>query len=175
MLHVLGTMWRIKNQPSNSNSCSNNALRLLILVAGRLYWRLQVASSFSIWGCVLKGCFERGIIWRADSCSIEGHWRLQSWTLMDMQEGWRSVGGYCWSVQLKFQLDAWHAKWRWGGQAPRTEVTGLLHHGFPAFSDCSDCVFLFGGDTWSSSLMNLWCDMTVKEMHIWWTITFLST
>ena len=24
-------------------------------------------SSYSIWGCVLKGCFERGIFWRAKS------------------------------------------------------------------------------------------------------------
>ena len=43
-------------------------LRLLILVMDRLYWGLQVTSSFSIWGCVMKGCFERGIIfWRAKS------------------------------------------------------------------------------------------------------------
>ena len=65
MVHVLSTMWRIKNQPSNSTSFSGNALCLLILVVGRLYWGLQVTSSFSIWGCISKGCFERGIIWRA--------------------------------------------------------------------------------------------------------------
>ena len=32
-----------------------------------LYWRLQVTSSSAIWGCVLKGCFERGKFWRAKS------------------------------------------------------------------------------------------------------------
>ena len=56
---------RIKNQPSNSTSCSGNALRLLVLVAGRLHRGLQVMSTFSIWGCIFKGCFERGMFWRA--------------------------------------------------------------------------------------------------------------
>ena len=65
MVHVSCIMWRIKNQPSNSTSCSDNALRLLVLMAGTLNWGLQVMSSFSIWGCVLKGYFERGIFWRA--------------------------------------------------------------------------------------------------------------
>ena len=63
-----GTMWRIKNQPSNSSSCSDNALCLLVLVLGSLYWELKVTSAFSIWGCVLKGCFEGGVFWRANSC-----------------------------------------------------------------------------------------------------------
>ena len=64
---VSSTTWRVKNQPSNPNSCSDNALRLLVLVVGRLYWGLQVMSSFSIRGCVLKGGFKRGIFWRAKS------------------------------------------------------------------------------------------------------------
>jgi hypothetical protein len=67
MVHVSNTMWRIKNQSYNSTSCSDNALHLLVLVVGRLFWGLQVMSSFAIWGCVLKGCFERGIFWRAKS------------------------------------------------------------------------------------------------------------
>jgi hypothetical protein len=67
MVHVSSTMWRIENQPSNSNSCSANALRSLVLVAGILYWGLRVTSSFSNWACILKGCFERGIFWRAKS------------------------------------------------------------------------------------------------------------
>ena len=69
MRHVSNTMWRIKNQPSNSASCSDNALvRLLVLVVGRLNWGLQVtSSSFSIRGWVLKGCFERRIFRRAKS------------------------------------------------------------------------------------------------------------
>ena len=65
LVHVSSTMWRIKNQPSNSTSSGDNAVRLLVLVAGILYWGLQVMSSLSIRGCVLKGCFERGIFWRA--------------------------------------------------------------------------------------------------------------
>ena len=54
-------MGRIKNQPSNFTSYSDNALRLLVLVAENLYRGLQVMSSFSSWGCVLKGYFERGV------------------------------------------------------------------------------------------------------------------
>ena len=64
-------MWRIQNEPCNSTSYSHSALRLLIVFAGRFYWGLhQVTSSFSIWGCVLKG-----------QIAFEGHRRLQSWTL----------------------------------------------------------------------------------------------
>ena len=44
-----------------STSCSGNALRLLVLVAGILHWGLQVTSSFSIWGRISKSCFERCI------------------------------------------------------------------------------------------------------------------
>ena len=40
------TMWRIKNQPSNSIACSDNALCLLVLVAGKLHRRLQVCLHF---------------------------------------------------------------------------------------------------------------------------------
>ena len=66
MAHASNTMWRIKNQPSNSTSCSDNALRLLVFVTSKLYRGLQVtSSSSSMWGCVLKGCFERGKFGRA--------------------------------------------------------------------------------------------------------------
>ena len=82
-VHVSSTMWRIKNIPCNSTSYSDNALRLLVLVVGILYWGLQVMSSFSIWGCVLKGYFERGIYVKGQ-IAPEGHWRLQSWTLTRM-------------------------------------------------------------------------------------------
>ena len=67
VVHVSSTMWRIRIQPSHTTTCSDNALRLLVLVTGKLYWGLQVTSSFSIWGCVLKGCFEGSLIWRAKS------------------------------------------------------------------------------------------------------------
>ena len=85
VVHVSSTMWEIKNQPSNSTSFSDNALHLLLLVAGILYRGLQVTSSFAIWGCFLKGCFERGIFWRA-TLYFEGHWRLQSWTPLGSTE-----------------------------------------------------------------------------------------
>ena len=98
MVHVSSTMWRIKNQPSNSTSCSDNALSLLVLVVGWLYWELQVTSSFSTWGCVLKGCFARDMFWRAESrlkgiedfdliatCSTRSHQQLNCRLQADRQ------------------------------------------------------------------------------------------
>ena len=66
MIHFSSKMRSFNNQPSNSTSCSDNALRLLILVVCKLYWRLQVTSSISNWGDDLKGCVERGIFRRAE-------------------------------------------------------------------------------------------------------------
>ena len=79
MVHVSSTMWISKNQPSNSTSSSHNALHLLVFVGGKLYRGLQVTSSFSIWGCILKGCFESGIILKGQ-ITFEEHWRLESCT-----------------------------------------------------------------------------------------------
>ena len=75
-VHVSCTMWKIKNQPSNSTSCRDSALHLLVLVAGILCWGLQVTPSFWIWGCVLRGFF-----WRARSRSkgIED-FNLENWS-----------------------------------------------------------------------------------------------
>jgi hypothetical protein len=88
MVHGCNTMWKIKNQPSNSTSCSDNVLRLLVLVVGKLYWGLQVTSSFSIWGCILKGCFERGTFWRA-KLQLKGieDFNLEH-CIQDMQNQW---------------------------------------------------------------------------------------
>ena len=77
MVHVFSTMWRIKTQPSNSIACSDIALRLLVHVAGILDRGMPVTSSFSIRGCILKGCFERGIFWSV-RVVFEGHWRLHA-------------------------------------------------------------------------------------------------
>jgi hypothetical protein len=79
MVHISNSiMWRIKNQPSNSTSCIDNTLRLLVLVVGILNRGLQViSSSFSIWDCILKSCFERDVyfeglnhVWKALKTSI---------------------------------------------------------------------------------------------------------
>jgi hypothetical protein len=87
MVHVSNTMWRVKYQPSNFTSCGDNALYTLVGACGG---KIQIVSKissdifiFSIWSCVLKECFERGIFWKAKSClkGIEDfnleHW-LQS-------------------------------------------------------------------------------------------------
>jgi hypothetical protein len=83
MVHVCTTMWKIKNQPSSSTFRSDNALRLLILVVGRLYYRgLQVTSSFQL-GLRFEGLFwERNTL--KGQIAFEGHWRLQSCTLPGM-------------------------------------------------------------------------------------------
>jgi hypothetical protein len=73
--------WRITNQPSNSTSCSDSALRLWVLVAHKFYWGLQVTTSFLIWGCVLKGYFKRAIFGRA-KLHLKGieNFNLEQWT-----------------------------------------------------------------------------------------------
>jgi hypothetical protein len=90
IVHLFSTMWRIKNWPSNSISCSDNALRLLVLVVGILCRGLELKSSFSIWGCVSKGFFwERYILkgqivfegyWRLQPCTLHGSWDLHNFT-----------------------------------------------------------------------------------------------
>ena len=71
-VHVFSTMWRTENQPSNSTSCSDNALHLSILVVGRLYRGLQVTSSFFNLGLRFEGLFwERYIL--KGQITFEGH------------------------------------------------------------------------------------------------------
>ena len=97
MVHVSSTMWRIKNQSSNSISCSDNALRLLVLVMGILCWGLQVTSSFSNWGCVLKGGFERGIFWRA-KLRLKGieDFKLEQWSQGSLHiRAWGPLNPWC--------------------------------------------------------------------------------
>ena len=73
MIHVPSTVWRIINQPSNSTSCSDNGLQLLILVAD---WGLQVTNL----GLHFEGLFWEQYILKGQIV-FEGLWRLQSWTL----------------------------------------------------------------------------------------------
>ena len=84
MVHASSTMWRIKNRSSNFTSCNDNALRLMVLVVRKLYWGLQVTSSFSNLGLYFAGLF-----WESDilkgQIAFERHWRLQSWTLLRRQ------------------------------------------------------------------------------------------
>ena len=96
MVHVFSAMWRIKNQSSNFISWNDNAVRLLVLVTGILYGGLQMTSSFSIWGCVLKGCFERGIFWRAKS-RLKGieDFNLEQWYWC------KGTGGIYWPIHVR--------------------------------------------------------------------------
>ena len=79
-VHVSSKMRRIKNQPSNSTSCSDNALRLLVLVAGILHWGLWVYVFFFNSRLCHEGLFLREVYFEGPN-HVEGHRKLQSWTL----------------------------------------------------------------------------------------------
>ena len=53
----------IKNQASNSTSCSDRAQRSLVLVADRLYRGLQVTSSFCNLRLRSEGVVLRGVLY----------------------------------------------------------------------------------------------------------------
>ena len=75
-------MRSVKNQPSNSTSCSDNVLRLLVLmIAGKVYSWLQVMSSFCNLGLHFEGLFRERYILEGQ-IAFEGHWRLQFLTLV---------------------------------------------------------------------------------------------
>jgi hypothetical protein len=73
MVHVCNTMWKIKNQPSNSTSCSDNALLLLVLMVGKLTytedfkWCLHFRFGVAFCRVVLREVYFEGPnrIWRA--------------------------------------------------------------------------------------------------------------
>ena len=76
-VHVSSIMWRIENQSSDSTSCSDNALRLLILVADRFTLRTSSDVFISNLELHLEGLFLREVyfegpsrVWRALKTSI---------------------------------------------------------------------------------------------------------
>ena len=77
------------NHASNS-TCNDNTLRLLVLVRRRLYWRLQVTSSFLTLGLHFEGFFLREVYFEGPHV-FEGHGRLQSWTLMIITHRLRGI------------------------------------------------------------------------------------
>ena len=97
---MLPIQWNfLSNQPSNSTSCSDNVLRLLVLVVDKLLWGLQVTLRFEglLWErYILKG-----------QIAFEGHWRPPSWTLI-----------VCRPTPLNTYL--WHKEWP--RQNPNSEV-----------------------------------------------------
>ena len=80
IVHVSSTLWKIKNQPSNSTSCSESTLRLAGSCGGQIM--LRTSSDVLIFNLGLR--FER-LFWERyilkGQIVFEGHWRLQSWTL----------------------------------------------------------------------------------------------
>ena len=84
MVHVFSTMWRIKNQPSNSTSCSDNALRFVSSCGGLSMFRTSSDVFIFNMGLRFKGLFwERYIL--KGQIAFEGHWRLQSWKLQPVE------------------------------------------------------------------------------------------
>ena len=102
MVHVSSIMWRIKKQPSNFTFCSDNALRLLVLVVGKLYWGLQVMSSFSNWGCGLKGYFGRGIFWRANR-GPNRVWRALKTSILNIDNPLPKIKTTC---DMRYEIEA---------------------------------------------------------------------
>ena len=80
VIHITNTVWRIKNQPSNSTSCIDHALRMLVLVLVSI---LRTSSDVFI---LQFGVAFRRVVWERyilkGQIALEGHWRLQSSTLL---------------------------------------------------------------------------------------------
>ena len=81
MVHVSNTMWRIKNRPSNSTSCSDNALRFVGSCGGHITLRTSRDVFVFNLGLHFEGLFwERYVL--KGQITFEGYWRLQSRTLL---------------------------------------------------------------------------------------------
>ena len=108
-----------------------NHLTLLLIVTmpyacwflsrGRLYWGLQVMSTQCfICGCVLKGCFGRGILWRA-KLRLKGieDFNLEHCSRVpQFQSGWDLISIKPWSIVSWHMFLVWIAKvrrneWLW--------------------------------------------------------------
>ena len=93
VIHVTSTVWRIKNQASNSTSCIDNALRLLGLVLGDYIedfeWCLHFQFGVVFWRVVVR------------EVDFEGHWRLQSCTLWPLHtRDWEPMIIALWALSL---------------------------------------------------------------------------
>jgi len=88
-VHISSTMWRIKNQSSYSTSCSDNSLRLVVVVCGQIVSRTSSDIFIFILGLRFGGLFWEMYILKGQ-IAFKGHWRLQSWTLVIAEDG---VGG----------------------------------------------------------------------------------
>ena len=98
MVHVSSTMWKIKNQPSNStSSCSDNALHLLGSCDGQIKliedfkWCLHFQSGVAFWKAILRDVYFEGPNWHLkgiEDFNLEQHW-LKSARFREMV--WREV------------------------------------------------------------------------------------
>ena len=80
MVHVSRTVWRVGNQATNSASCVDNALCLLVLVSGKVYWgfkwRLHFQYGVAFRRVLLGEVYFEGPnhIWRALNTSLLNKW-----------------------------------------------------------------------------------------------------
>ena len=87
IIHVSKSIWRIKNQPFKSTSCSDNAS-----CSGQFILKTSRDVFIFNLGLHFEGLFwERYIL--KGQITFEGHWRLQSWTLESMPEVWENGSG----------------------------------------------------------------------------------
>ena len=109
MVHVSRTMWRIENQPSNFTSCSDNALRLLVLVAEIVFTASSEVFVFK------SGLRSEGLFWERYILKVPNRvWRVLKTSILNI-DGWGELRWgtcgiwcvYCMHAALygHFQLD----------------------------------------------------------------------
>ena len=74
-------MWRIQNRPSNSTSCSDNALRFVGSCGGQIQVGLQVTSLVSNLGLCFEGLFWKRYILKGQIAFLKGieDFNLEHW------------------------------------------------------------------------------------------------
>ena len=167
MVHVSSTMWRIKNLPSKSTSCSDNALCFMVVVADILYWGHQATSSFSIWVAfwkvVLREVYFEGpyYIWRALKTSILNNVGNSPPTLTGVGHQWMestNIGCNQWLSLAKIALKVPHAG-RNRSLVARTNKFG------ECISDCLPLAWGFYGHF--LALQVIGCNEAMLYLFIW--------
>ena len=104
-------------------------LVVLVLVAGILYWKLQVTSSFCNLGLHFEGLFWERYISKGQ-IAFEGHWRLQSWSLPTTTQSGPiiSVGGKVECATLRTTSHRSQEPRLWSCESPNERVGRPSQH-----------------------------------------------
>ena len=100
MVHVFSSMWRIKNQPSNPNSCSDNALCWLVgsCVGQSMLRTLSDVFNFDL-GLCFEGVVLREICFEGPHCVWKG---IEDFNLEHCRWVSREISGHKRSRSLGF-------------------------------------------------------------------------